>query len=325
MDHMVRWATLVLLIPCMTCGLSTNGPPTLGGDAAAGSPAQAGGASVGTGGGGTGGTKPSAGGTSAGSAGTTPVGGGATSRGGTAGVEDLCAQDADGDSVPDSNEGYYTSMPMYSFDSDSDGTPDYLDADSDGNGIPDTTEAGTHAYCTGGVDTDGDGLADVRDDDNDNDGVSDTAELSRGLDPQQARTPGHTCDDLDLFAFGECSSSNVVIKAVCYATTAGTLSLKTLSGQPERVTAPTLSLVDAAGMMTGSVRALEVSPPSAGMLDGDGLAWVDAGATVKVEVSFSGAFAQARATVFLLDGATSAVLATGQVLWISEGGCAIPK
>ena len=59
-------------------------------------------------------------------------------------------------------------------DTDSDGTPDYLDTDSDGDGIPDSVE--------GVEDTDGDGAVNYRDSDSDNDNIPDSVEA--GSDPE---------------------------------------------------------------------------------------------------------------------------------------------
>ena len=69
--------------------------------------------------------------------------------------------DADGDGIPDAQEG--------DGDADGDGTPDYLDDDADGNGIPDAQE--------GDGDHDGDGIIDAHDTDDDGDGIPDTTEI----------------------------------------------------------------------------------------------------------------------------------------------------
>ncbi|MCV9387576.1 MBG domain-containing protein [Reichenbachiella ulvae] len=63
--------------------------------------------------------------------------------------------DADGDGIPDSEEG--------TGDTDGDGTPDFEDEDSDNDGIPDSEE--------GSVDSDGDGTPDYKDEDSDGDGI----------------------------------------------------------------------------------------------------------------------------------------------------------
>ncbi len=68
-------------------------------------------------------------------------------------------------------------------DTDSDGTPDYLDLDSDDDGIADELEAGQTPATP--VDTDGDGVEDYLDLDADNDGIPDSVEsrLSEGYQP----------------------------------------------------------------------------------------------------------------------------------------------
>ena len=65
------------------------------------------------------------------------------------------ADDADGDGIPDGDEG--------TGDTDGDGIPDYLDEDSDNDGVPDDEE--------GTGDSDCDGIPDYQDDDDDGDGV----------------------------------------------------------------------------------------------------------------------------------------------------------
>jgi len=75
----------------------------------------------------------------------------------------LSAGDADGDGIPDLEEG--------TDDPDGDGWPNLLDEDSDGDGIPDRVEAGR--------DSDGDGIPDRLDTDSDGDGISDWFEWKR--------------------------------------------------------------------------------------------------------------------------------------------------
>ena len=75
----------------------------------------------------------------------------------------LSAGDADGDGIPDLEEG--------TDDPDGDGRPNLLDQDSDGDGIPDRVEAGR--------DSDGDGIPDRLDTDSDNDGIPDWFERNR--------------------------------------------------------------------------------------------------------------------------------------------------
>ncbi len=75
--------------------------------------------------------------------------------------------DSDNDSIPD----YFEK----NFDTDGDGTLDYLDVDSDNDGIADITENNNkHAL----VDTDADGKPDYRDLDADNDGINDVLEAN---------------------------------------------------------------------------------------------------------------------------------------------------
>ena len=73
--------------------------------------------------------------------------------------------DSDNDSIPDYIE--------KNFDTDADGTLDYLDTDSDNDGLADKSENnGKHAL----LDSDGDGISDFRDLDSDNDGINDVIE-----------------------------------------------------------------------------------------------------------------------------------------------------
>lgn len=69
-------------------------------------------------------------------------------------------QDSDGDGLSDDFEGAGGT-----YDTDQDGTPDYLDTDSDNDGIPDSAE--------GPDDPDGDGIPSYRDGDSDGDGIAD--------------------------------------------------------------------------------------------------------------------------------------------------------
>jgi hypothetical protein len=68
--------------------------------------------------------------------------------------------DADGDGIPDADEG--------TGDADGDGTPDFQDTDSDNDGIDDSVE--------GDGDADGDGTPNYQDTDSDDDGISDADE-----------------------------------------------------------------------------------------------------------------------------------------------------
>ena len=107
--------------------------------------------------------------------------------------------DSDGDGINNATEGAATNR-----DSDSDGTPDYLDTDSDDNTISDETEYngganldgdsledyidldddgdGENDLVEGIADTDGDGVGDYRDVDSDNDGVADASESANDTD-----------------------------------------------------------------------------------------------------------------------------------------------
>ena len=82
------------------------------------------------------------------------------------------AADSDGDNISDYIE-------MFGDDSDSDGTPDYLDTDSDNDGIADQIYVDSLAAPW---DLDQDDIPDYRDSDDDNSGISDITEI--GIDPQ---------------------------------------------------------------------------------------------------------------------------------------------
>jgi len=82
--------------------------------------------------------------------------------------------DADGDTIADVHEGR-NDVPG-GVDTDSDGTPDYLDGDSDGDTIPDVIEAGDSETGTPPRDADGDGTPDFRDPDSDGNGILDATE-----------------------------------------------------------------------------------------------------------------------------------------------------
>ncbi len=84
--------------------------------------------------------------------------------------------DDDNDGIPNSVE--CPAGPPYDVatctDTDSDGTPDFLDVDSDNDLIPDATEAGLDS--SNPIDSDGDGTPDYQDTDSDNDGINDIVE-----------------------------------------------------------------------------------------------------------------------------------------------------
>ncbi len=87
-----------------------------------------------------------------------------------------CTLDSDGDTIPDFVEGRFATGGAV--DTDSDGTPDYLDTDSDGDGIPDRLEWYDGGCSTsGGNDVDGDGIPNFRDTDSDGNGLLDKDEI----------------------------------------------------------------------------------------------------------------------------------------------------
>ena len=88
------------------------------------------------------------------------------------GTPDYLDNDSDNDGIPDDVEG--------TDDADGDTTPNYLDTDSDNDTIPDEVEAGPDP--TDPIDSDGDGTPDYLDTDSDNDGIPDGDEA--GADPQ---------------------------------------------------------------------------------------------------------------------------------------------
>lgn len=86
-------------------------------------------------------------------------------------------EDNDHDTISDQDEGKVGTV-----DTDSDGTPDFMDTDSDGDTISDADEAGDTNTCTLPRDTDADGTPDFRDTDSDNNGILDQAEPNEDLD-----------------------------------------------------------------------------------------------------------------------------------------------
>jgi hypothetical protein len=98
--------------------------------------------------------------------------------------------DADGDLISDADEGRAMST-----DTDTDGTPDYLDDDSDGDGIADRDEAGDMDLASRPRDSDRDGTPDFRDTDSDGNGWPDRAEGTRDTDMDG--TPDFVDDDND--------------------------------------------------------------------------------------------------------------------------------
>jgi hypothetical protein len=104
-------------------------------------------------------------------------------------IDENRPKDADSDGILDPDEG------PPDIDTDSDGTPDYLDTDSDNDGIPDVYEAGDFDPFTSPVDSDGDGVPDFRDLDSNNNGVPD-ADERRG-DINDNGVPDYLEDDAD--------------------------------------------------------------------------------------------------------------------------------
>ncbi|VAW53596.1 internalin, putative [hydrothermal vent metagenome] len=124
------------------------------------------------------------------------------------------AGDSDGDGIADNIE-----CELYPLcaDSDSDGTPDYMETDSDGDGIPDATETGTAIIdtdndgiddvfdidltsLTGGIDQNGDGIDDTQPLDTDGDGTPDYQDLDSdadGIDDVIECPAGIPCPDTD--------------------------------------------------------------------------------------------------------------------------------
>ncbi len=84
-----------------------------------------------------------------------------------------CSLDSDGDTIPDVVEGRCTLV-----DTDTDGTPDYLDTDSDGDTVLDKLEWAGGGCDTSGInDADGDGVPNFRDLDSDGNGLVDKSEI----------------------------------------------------------------------------------------------------------------------------------------------------
>ncbi len=107
--------------------------------------------------------------------------------------------DSDGDCIADMVEVGDDDPTTSAVDSDSDGSPDFLDIDSDDDGIPDTTEV--DGACDPVGDLDGDGVADYIDTDIDGDGLANDYELSIGTDSRNrdSDSDGAT-DGLEVFA-----------------------------------------------------------------------------------------------------------------------------
>ncbi|WP_405604456.1 LamG-like jellyroll fold domain-containing protein [Polaribacter sp. Asnod1-A03] len=90
-----------------------------------------------------------------------------------------------------------TTLGLDVVDTDSDGTPDYLDADSDNDGILDIEENGDTENTASGDDSDGDGLDDAFDDNDDLE--------TQGFTVNDGLSPNNTVSDIDslINSFGD--------------------------------------------------------------------------------------------------------------------------
>jgi len=104
------------------------------------------------------------------------------------GIPDYEDLDSDGDTISDRIEGRS--------DTDGDGVPDFRDLDADCDTVPDAWAAGDDDLGTPPVDTDGDGIPDFRDPDSDNDGLTDLWEADHGTNPYDEDTDGDGAPDL---------------------------------------------------------------------------------------------------------------------------------
>ncbi|NMC72563.1 MAG: hypothetical protein GYA57_21240 [Myxococcales bacterium] len=105
------------------------------------------------------------------------------------------ADDADGDTISDADEGRGDRL-----DTDADTLPDDQDTDSDDDTIPDAVEAGDSDPCTPPRDTDVDGTPDARDIDADGNGVFDRFEGSGDLDGDTLLDALDPDDDGDMIS-----------------------------------------------------------------------------------------------------------------------------
>jgi hypothetical protein len=113
------------------------------------------------------------------------------------GDDPIPVEDQDGDGISDADEGRPAGT-----DSDSDGTPDYLDDDSDDDGLPDALEGGDGDPATPPDDHDHDGTPDFRDLDSDGNGLADGtgSETAEDLDGDGTGDWADTDDDGDFLA-----------------------------------------------------------------------------------------------------------------------------
>lgn len=107
------------------------------------------------------------------------------------GTPNYLDEDSDGDGIPDMYEG--------DGDFDSDGMPNFVDTDSDNDGFLDAIEAGLDPNNL--TDSDGDGYFDFVDTDSDADGLTDAKEFELGSDPTLSDSDGDTFDDSTEFAY----------------------------------------------------------------------------------------------------------------------------
>lgn len=103
-------------------------------------------------------------------------------------------KDSDCDGIGDTIE--IGGDPSHPFDTDTDGTPDYLEQDADGDGLADNLEVG--ATCATPRDSDGDKVPDYRDLDSDNNGITDKLESTADTDGDGLSDVIDLDDDDDL-------------------------------------------------------------------------------------------------------------------------------
>jgi hypothetical protein len=114
--------------------------------------------------------------------------------------------DSDGDCISDTDEGKFISK-----DTDSDGTPDYLDPDSDGDTIPDRDEAGRPCDRIDllPLDSDRDGMPNFQDTDSDGNGIADAQEGTADRDgdgiPDYADTDNDGDNANDIIEISGCN------------------------------------------------------------------------------------------------------------------------
>lgn len=167
--------------------------------------------------------------------------------------------DGDGDTISDFDE--QSTIPR---DTDSDGTPDFMDADSDGDGLTDAMEAGDALVGSPPVDSDGDGRPDFQDLDSDNDGLGDAMEVTLGTSPTIADTDGDGetdgievaggSDPLDMMSCVSCMGGFAFDLPYM-----GTPRTNELTFMPAIQKADVFFLVDTTGSMYGTIAGLQTS------------------------------------------------------------------